>query len=457
MRLTAVLKSKDIHTVSKLFQPFINSPAKLKSSTPTKASSRSQKLMLTAGIIHQAHNGLHHLLPLGMRALRKLISVVEKCMDNDLNAQNILVPSVTSSDLWNLTGRIELAGPELFKFNDRHNKEFILAPTHEESVANLIATIPLVSHRNLPLLLYQISNKYRDEMRPRFGLIRSKEFLMKDLYSFDKNNQSAIETYSKVSKTYENILNQIGVSYCKVAGDLGLMGGTFSHEYHYLADIGDDTLLVCNSCNSSWNSKLHSENNICHNCGSSDLKLYKGIEVGHTFLLGTRYSSILKAKYSSDSQKHEDLVMGSYGLGLTRILAAAVEVLSTENEIRWPTELAPYSVLIITPKEGSNEALVTNDLFKYLLNSLQSIDSLANDILWDDRNHLTIGRRLNEARLTGYPNIVVIGKSALEQLPLLEYHDLQKNLKVNITTDELLDRLRNKNYNICDKKMVSVS
>lgn len=456
MKFTMSMKSKHIQTLSRLFQPCVTSPAKVDSG---KATSLSQKLMLAAGIIHQAHNGLFHLLPLGTRALKKLTMLVEGFMENDLGAQRVCIPSLTSADLWKLTGRLELAGVELFKLMDRHKKEFILAPTHEESITNLLATVPLISHRDLPLLLYQISNKYRDEMRPRYGLIRSKEFLMKDLYSFDKNHETAINTYSKVCKTYENIFNKIGVSYLKVTGDTGLMGGSYSHEYHFPAKIGDDTLVVCSECNFNWNENVFSDenvsNDVCKKCSSSNLKRHRGIEVGHTFLLGTKYSSVLKAQFNSDGQQREDLVMGSFGLGLTRIVSAALEVLSTPNELRWPRVFAPYSVIVITPKDGSKESATADSLLNDLCRTLQSIDHVKDDILIDDRNHLTIGRRLAEAKLVGYPNIIVIGKTCLGHTPTYEYLNVYDNLNAELTFECLIDQINNcSGQNIIDSETV---
>lgn len=213
-----------------------------------------------------------------------------------------------------------------------------------------MASISPISYRQFPIRLYQITTKFRDEMKPRYGLIRAKEFLMKDLYTFDLSLDDARKTYDEVNKTYGDIFNIIGIPFTKVAGDSGLMGGSVSHEFHYKTSIGDDELLQCLKCNISFNKELCTTEVCCPGCKTSNLQHAQGIEVGHTFILEDKYSKVLGATYLNQSGKPTPLIMGCYGIGITRLISASIEYLSSETEIRWPFLLAPYKICIIPPK-----------------------------------------------------------------------------------------------------------
>ena len=202
----------------------------------------------------------------------------------------------------------------------------VLSPTHEEAATEILRSLPVTSDRDLPIKLYQIGTKFRDEMRPKFGLIRANEFTMKDLYTFDKDQESAEETYSQVTAAYHNIFSRLGVPWVRVAGEAGAMGGSVSHEYHFPAPIGQDTLLVCDTCGAGTNKELAADLACADTCCSRQVRERRGIEVGHTFLLGTRYSKPFKANFRSDSGSNMPLHMGCYGIGVSRVLAAAVEV-----------------------------------------------------------------------------------------------------------------------------------
>lgn len=437
-----VRKSSYIHTVSRLFQPvyLVSKNTEVKYNDIT---SKSQKLMIDNGIIHQANNGMFDLLPLGQRALQKLINLVDHHMQA-VGAQKVTFPLLTNSALWKSTDRLESSGPELFMLQDRHKKNYILSPTHEETAAHLMASVPMISYKQLPLLLYQITSKFRDEGRPRFGLIRTKEFLMKDLYSFDEDVEIAKNTYNMICKTYQDIFDTIGVKYMKVLAASGMMGGSLSHEFHYTVPVGEDTLLICNKCNYGVNKEVEPKRTICDKCGGESFIETKGIEVGHTFLLGTKYSEPLNAHYASPKGKTL-LYMGSYGLGLTRILAACLEVISLPKEIRWPQLLAPFLLLIITPKAGSKEEKVAGNLCDELYMSTQQIPGFCDNVIIDDRSDLTIGYRLLKAKRTGYPYIVVIGKSVATSPDVLELHDLNRDQCLHLSKSDLLHYISNNN------------
>lgn len=431
------------HTVSRLFQP-VNLVSKSTEVKYNDITSKSQKLMIDNGIIHQANNGMFDLLPLGQRALQKLINLVDHHMQA-VGAQKVTFPLLTNSTLWKSTNRLESSGPELFMLQDRHKKNYILSPTQEENAAHLMASIPMISYKQLPLLLYQINSKFRDEGRPRFGLIRTKEFLMKDLYSFDEDVEIAKKTYNMICKTYEDMFDTIGVKYTKVLAATGMMGGSLSHEFHYTVPVGEDTLLICNKCNYGVNKEVDPNKTTCDKCSESFIET-KGIEVGHTFLLGTKYSEPLNAYYASPKGK-KVLYMGSYGLGLTRILAACLEVISLPDEIRWPQLLAPYLLLIITPKAGSKEEKVAGNLGDELYMSAQQIPGFCDNVIIDDRSDLTVGNRLLKAKKTGYPYIVVIGKSVTASPEVLELHDLNRNQCLYLSKSDLLHYISNNNSN----------
>nr|CAD7257633.1 unnamed protein product [Timema shepardi] len=391
--------------------------------------------MLDRGIIRQASTGTFYLLPLGQRALQKLIKIVDKEMQG-IGAQKLLLPLLTSGELWKTTGRWDTAGPELFTLRDRHDRDYVLSPTHEEAITELIASSPQLSHRSLPLRLYQVTSKFRDEMKPRSGLLRGKEFLMKDLYTFDTTLQAAEETYNAVCNAYDNIFRRIEVGYVKVMGDPGMIGGSLSHEYHYPVNVGEDQLLICQECNYGANTEVCGNSEECPQCKQPHMGHCPGIEVGHTFLLGTKYSTPLGASYMKADGKPSPVQMGCYGIGLTRTLAAAVESLSLPDELRWPLAFAPFSVCIIPPKDGSKESSVSH-LSENLYESLHSSTPFEDDVLVDDRSQWTIGRRLFEAKKTGYPFIVVVGKKATEVEPLFEVYDLLQNIQLDLFEEEI--------------------
>ena len=262
-------------------------------------------------------------------------------------------------------------------------------------------------------------------MKPRFGLIRAKEFLMKDLYTFDVDIAAAEETYELVNQQYVKIFEHLKIPFVKIAADTGAMGGNTSHEYQILTSIGEDQIVTCNSCQRAVNKELcGSDGKVCEKCTVSELQHHQGIEIGHTFILGDKYSKVLKATFLSKAGKPVPLQMGCYGIGVTRVIAACIEHLSTEHEIRWPAAIAPYSVCIIPPKEGSKEEASVKHL-------TQEIYQQLDDVVVDDRIQMTIGKRLMEAKKLGIPNIIVIGAKAAEAEPKVEL--IANNLSRDLT------------------------
>lgn len=235
-------------------------------------------------------------------------------------------------------------------------------------------------------------------MKPRFGLMRAKEFLMKDLYSFDVDRDCAIRSYEQMRGIYKDLLDTIGVPYVEVQADTGDMGGSLSHEFQYPAGVGEDLIVTCPKCTYSSNVELCLDVTQCPNCKFPKLKISQGIEVAHTFLLDDKYTKVMGATYLQTTGKPAPLIMGCYGIGITRLIAASVECLSHDNEIRWPFVLAPFNVCIIPPKDGSKEQQAVHQYIEQIYNQLNGIDDLNDQIIVDDRCNLTIGKRLMEAK-----------------------------------------------------------
>lgn len=432
------------HTVSRLYQPkeLIPHTDLEKVKKIDELSSKSTRLMKEYGYIKSVGYGYFALLPLATRSLNKLIKLIDNELET-IGCQKLILPHTATRKLWEQSGRWQNMGPELVRFKDRHDKDMLLCPTHEETITSLVSTYQL-SYKDLPLRLYQVGTKFRGEMKPRFGLIRSNEFIMKDLYTFDSSTDAAQQTYTEVSDAYGKIFDRIGVPYQRVEGDTGVIGGSTSHEFHYPADIGQDSLLWCKSCNSGTNLELsNNDGQKCQMCGK-DMIQTKGIEVGHTFLLGQKYSKVFKAKCLGVNGKPELMEMGCYGIGVTRVLAATVEVLSTETELRWPNVLAPFSICILPPKSGSKEFAAGSAIVSELYENLKK--SFPQDIIIDDRESMTIGKKLYESNRTGYPIIIVIGKKCSLPEPVIEVQIPSENQKLELSPVEAVQYLESVSY-----------
>lgn len=408
---------------------------------PGEPTCRSQRLMLQAGLIHPTSPGCYCYLPPTVRAMEKLV----KLMDEEMQAvggQKLNMPSLCSAELWRASGRWDQMGPELFRLVDRHNHSYCLGPTHEEVVTALVASQTGLSHRQLPLRLYQVTRKFRDEPKPRFGLLRSREFYMKDMYTFDTSEEAARSTYEQVCSAYCSLFTRLGLPFVKVQAATGSIGGTTSHEFQLPADIGEDRLLLCPKGHFAANVEtLNGEQTSCPTCGGK-LSETKGIEVGHTFYLGTKYSSVANAVFSSAENKPRLAEMGCYGLGVTRILAASIEVLSTEDSIRWPSLIAPYQLCFIPPKRGSREeeegAVLLEQVYDHLA---EALPRLAGDSVLDDRTQMTIGKRLKDAKRLGYPYVVVAGKRVCEDPPVFEVWNQNAGEVLFLTREGVMELL----------------
>jgi prolyl-tRNA synthetase len=549
--------------------------------TPAEAEIVSHQLMLRAGLVRKLASGLYTWLPTGLRVLNKVAAIVRDEM-NKAGAIEISMPVVQPADLWQESQRWEEYGPELLRIKDRHERDFVLGPTHEEVVTTLVKN-EVSSYKQLPLNLYQIQTKFRDEVRPRFGIMRSREFIMKDAYSFHIDTDSLEQTYQRMHQAYCNIFERIGLEYRPVIADSGSIGGAVSHEFHVLADSGEDDIAVSDSSEYAANVELaeaicsdvrlapskeiqkvetpnattieqvakllnaaatdcvktlivnaaedapqpfvaivlrgdHQLNDIkaskhplvaspfaladeakvsahlgckfgsigpvklelpilvdrsaatCSDfvCGanednyhfigvnwerdvadfevvdlrnvvagdqspdgSGNLQIRKGIEVGHIFQLGDKYSKAMSCGVLTESGKHQVLQMGCYGIGVTRIVAAAIEQNHDKYGIKWPVAIAPFSVAIIPMNMHKSHRIMETALKLYA-----DFIAAGVEVLFDDRKERP-GVMFNDMELIGIPHSIVIGERNLDNQQV-EYKNRTTADKTLINIDEVI-------------------
>ncbi|WP_092485046.1 proline--tRNA ligase [Candidatus Ichthyocystis hellenicum] len=522
---------------SKLFFPTMKE-------VPVDAEIISHQLMLRAGFIRQVGSGLYTFLPLGVRVLIKIQAIIREEM-SAIGAQEIIMPCVQPAELWQQTGRWDDFGPQMLKIKDRHLREYCFGPTHEEVVTDL-ARREIKSYKQLPFVVFQMTTKFRDEIRPRFGIMRAREFLMKDGYSFDKDEEGMNVSYDNMYSAYHKIFDRLGLKYCVVCADTGAIGGSCSHEFHAMADCGEDTIAYAEHSNyaanielatcsyerpgnsvpvdkpvkvpadqsgevtvrtcavlsgesvfflviaaadeindtkvsnlkelkSGWrfltpeeiqdkfscthdyvgpyllpedvavildNRLLYSSDSII--CGANEcgyrwvnidahrdlsgavfadirkvaegdlspdgggpLHFCRGIEVGHIFQLGRKYSRAMSCSFVNEEQGRTEVFMGCYGIGISRILAATVEQCHDDKGIIWPREISPFQVIIITI--GSDQDSRVSEMAERLYKELVS---LSLDVLYDDRQ-LRAGVKLKDADIIGIPDRLVISPNTI--------------------------------------------
>ncbi|MDO8644250.1 MAG: aminoacyl--tRNA ligase-related protein, partial [bacterium] len=305
------------------------------------------------------------------------------------------------------TGRWGAYGKELLRLKDRHERDFCLGPTHEEVITALVRD-HVRSYRDLPLSLFQIQTKFRDEIRPRFGLMRGREFIMKDCYSFDVNEEASRKVYERMYEAYQKIFSRCGLIYKAVEAGTGLIGGDLSHEFQVLASSGEDSILSCESCDWGMNKEMAQErgHTVCPQC-KKVLKEFRGIEVGQVFYLGTKYSKPMKATYLDEKGKEQLVVMGCYGIGVGRTAAAAIEQNHDENGILWPLPISPFAVTVLPLQEEGAVREAAEKIYKELQAS-------GVDVLLDDRT-TSAGVKFKDADLIGIPYRVIVGTKGLKE------------------------------------------
>lgn len=349
--------------------------------TPQEAESAAHRLMLRAGLIRMLLAGVYSYLPLGLKVLNNIETIIREEL-NAAGAAELLLPALQPQELWVKSGRDKEIGEVMFRFVDRKKRSLCLGPTHEEVITEL-ARNHIFSYKQLPMLLYQIQTKFRDEIRPRYGLVRACEFVMKDAYSFDKNEAGLEKNYRAIYDAYHRIFKKCGLQIITQEADPGLMGGNVSHEFMAPAESGED---VCNA-------------------GS---KRVNAIELGHIFKLGTKYSSALQANFLDADGKSKPLIMGCYGIGVSRMAAAIIEQNYDADGIIWPMRISPYKVIIL-PLDVTDEKIMQNARDIYRMLESNDIEALL-----DDRDERA-GVKFKDADLIGIPVVVTLGKKALKE------------------------------------------
>ena len=404
-------------------------------------------LLVRAGFVHQTHAGIFQTLPLGQRVQAKIETLLDRRMQQDLGASKLSLSTFSSAALWKASGRLP-AGPggELFRLQDRKGADFLLSPTHEEEITSLVAA-KVHSPRDLPLRLYQISRKYRDELRPRQGLLRTREFLMKDLYTFDASPTAAMRTYDAVRRAYAAFFAEdLKVPYAMADADSGAIGGDLSHEFHVLSPSGEDDLLMCDACGFCANAERtevlgsrqqsSSDEQHCPKC-KKPLKVRKSIELAHTFYLGTKYSAPLEANINLPTtdgrQRLQPLEMGCYGVGVSRIIAGTADILSDARGLGWPRAIAPFDVVVVANEQGESSS--TDVASRLSVWEPRGGTTPAVDVVVDDRDK-SMAWKLNDADLIGYPVIVVLGRGLKEGRCEVQCRRLG-SLKQDVTLEDL--------------------
>ena len=368
---------------------------------PQEAELVSHQLMIRAGLIRRLGSGLYSWMPIGLRILKKIENIIRDEM-NRAGALELLMPAIQPKELWDETNRWEVFGPQMLKISDRHERLFCFGPTHEEVITDIVRK-EIKSYKQLPINFYQIQTKFRDEIRPRFGVMRAREFMMKDSYSFHSSLDSLKETYQVMYETYKKIFDRIGLNYRAVQADNGAIGGDGSHEFHVLADSGEDEIVYDESSDFAANievAKNHPDKDKFKTC--------RGIEVGHIFQLGTKYSEAMQAEFIDQDGESKPMIMGCYGIGVSRIIAAAIEQNYDADGMILPKSIAPFEV-IITPigLEKNDEVLkVSLDLYEDFVDK-------GVDVILDDRG-LRPGVMFSEAELLGIPFRITISEKLLK-------------------------------------------
>lgn len=365
----------------------------------------SHELLVNAGFVDQLMAGVYSFLPLGFRVLKNVENIIRDEMEK-VGGQEILMPSLNPKENWQKTGRwtdLDI----LFKLKGAGDKDIALAATHEEVIAPLAKKI-ILSYKDLPFYVFQIQNKFRNELRAKSGLLRTREFLMKDLYSFHTSQEDLDKYYEKLIKSYFNIFKRFGIgskTYLTLAS-----GGTFSkysHEFQMVTDAGEDIIYICQKCKLAVNKEIKEETPVCPKCSSNNFEEKKAVEVGNIFKLGTKYSIPFDLKFRDKDGTEKPVIMGCYGIGLGRGVGSIVEANNDERGIVWPREVAPFLVHLIEMKSDKKIVKTTSQKI------YQDLQKQGVKVLYDDRDDKSAGEKFAESDLTGIPFRVVISEKTL--------------------------------------------
>jgi len=378
---------------------------KTRKEAPADEVAKNAKLLIRAGFVDKLQVGVYTYLPLGLRVLKKIEQIIREEMNNE-GGQELLMPSLHPKDLWQTTGRWDTMD-DLYKVTDASGKENALGATHEEIVVPLVKQF-VSSYRDLPFVVYQFQNKFRMELRAKSGILRGREFIMKDAYSFHTTEEEMKAYYEKMKKAYARIFEQVGIgarTYLTYAS-----GGSFSkysHEFQTLTEAGEDIIYICDDCRVAVNKEIiEDQKYTCPVCGSEKLRTETSVEVGNIFELKTKYSVPFNLTYKDEKGEDQTVVMGCYGIGLGRVLGTVVEVYGDDKGLVWPRAIAPFAVhLVEIPSADSKVRAEAEALYN-------EFTARGIEVLWDDRD-LRAGEKFAESDLLGIPFRVVVSEKTL--------------------------------------------
>ncbi len=440
--------------LSKLFLPILKE-------NPTEAKIKSHQLMLRVGMIKQSSSGIYSWLPLGLKVMKKIENIVRE-EQNKIGAQELLMPTIQSADIWKESGRYDDYGEEMLRIKDRQNREMLYGPTNEELITEIFKA-SIKSYKSLPQSLYHIQWKFRDELRPRFGVMRGREFLMKDAYTFDLNDEDAVKSYNKMYYAYLKTFKRMNLVAIPMAADTGPIGGNLSHEFVILAETGESRIYadkrIFEINTSSYNlddlslekmrndferyyavtDEKFNKNDFEKKVLEKNRLVTKGIEVGHIFYFGDKYSKPLNANVDLQGGKKTTVKMGSYGIGISRLVGALIEAKFNNNIMKWPLSVAPYEVAIIPMITKNNNSNLEKSLNIYKELKKNNIDALLDDT---DEN---ISAKIKKFNLIGIPYQIIIGQKA--EGDFFEFKTIDKEPK-NLKVDEIIKKLTSEKNSI---------
>ena len=436
--------------LSKLFIPLLKE-------NPSEAKIKSHQLMLRSGMIKQSSTGIYSWLPLGFKVMKKIEKIVRE-EQNKIGAQELLMPTIQSAEIWKESGRYDDYGEEMLRIKDRQGKEMLYGPTNEELITEIFRA-SVKSYNALPQLLYHIQWKFRDELRPRFGVMRCKEFFMKDAYSFDINDEEAKKSYNKMFFAYLQTFKRLDLTAIPMAADTGPIGGDLSHEFVILAETGESKIYsdkrIFNIDIGKYNNEDNSikelrkkydefyavtddkfnSDNFKKNVKKENQLITKGIEVGHIFYFGDKYSKPLKCSVDLKDGKKVDVKMGSYGIGVSRLVGAIIEAKYNNNIMKWPTSVAPFEVVIIPSLQKGDKSNYTKaeKIYNFLTDNKI-------DVLMDDTDeHLSA--KFKKFDLIGIPNQIILGSKSSDNK--FEFKEINGETKI-LSLEEIKSILLNK-------------
>jgi len=403
---------------------------------PHDAESANAKLLVQGGFVHQEMAGVYSWLPLGLKTLRKVEAIIREEMDA-LGAQEILMPGLQPKENWMTTGRWDTVDV-LFKLKSQTKKEFALGATHEEIVTPLVKSF-ISSYKDLPLAVYQIQTKYRDELRAKSGVLRGREFGMKDLYSFHLSQEDLEDFYGRAMEAYMRVFGRCGIRAKVTEASGGDFSKKFSHEFHLETPAGEDNILACTACSFARNAEIATvkKGGSCPECGAA-LGMTKGIEIGNIFDLGHKFAEAFNVEVTTEDGEKQLVYMGCFGIGITRLVGAIVEASHDDRGIIWPKSVAPMAVHLVSlsSKDASLQARI-RETAEGLYDDLEKEGI---EVLWDNRTDVSAGEKLVDADLLGFPLRLIISEKTLKD-NAFEWKLRQEKTSSLVTVQDIRDEV----------------